>query len=720
MPMSALFRLCRFAAVLLLTIHAVSAAIPRVTGYSPVAGAPGTLVNIGGQNFGGLIDVRIGNTKATVQFASSTLLQIIVPPDALSGPINVNTTGGTGSSTGLNVPNFQVAPRVGDFYRDSDLLGQPVLPAVAIVGDRIYVRGANFDDPNRPNDPDYGLGVFVNGVRATQGFLPSPSSIQFIVPPGAGTGPVTVTNFAGAYTTAQLLYFQPVITAFTARAPTGGTVAVQGVNFTGITDVRFGNLPAASFTVLSGTNLVATVPPNAVNGRLTITAPGGSFISLSDFRVMPTVSGFSPTGGTPGTVVTIDGTALSGVTAVQFGGIPTDTFTNLTATRITAVVPATAVTGPITVVTANGTNASTASFFIAPAVTSFSPGQGAPGTTVRLTGRNFGGATAVRLGDTVVPAFSVDSATQITVAVPTGATTGRFRVDGPGGSGESVSFFLVQGNEPTVTGFAPRFGGSGATVRISGTHLAGVTNVTFAGVKAVFSVSGETEIVAVVPAAAATGPIEISAPAGRVLTASDFYVGNTTDLRTTLAVDLNPPVANGPLVCTWRLSNIGPVPATNAVGQITLPAGVTFFDGNTSKPFIFVNGGIRLTAGELLPGDSVVMTLRVMVGAPGPVPFTASVTNSITDNNAANNVASLNLAATAPRLGLEALLNGSWLLTWPAAGTNYVAQRRTALDAAAWTPVGGTPENDGSTLQLTLPATGEPAFFRVWRGDSAQ
>jgi hypothetical protein len=79
------------------------------------------------------------------------------------------------------------------------------------------------------------------------------------VPAGASTGPITITNFAGVVTSSQLLYFQPVIAFFTARAAIGEAMEIRGSNFTGITEVKFGQIPATSFTVLSATNLQAVL-----------------------------------------------------------------------------------------------------------------------------------------------------------------------------------------------------------------------------------------------------------------------------------------------------------------------------------------------------------------------------------------------------------------------------------------------------------------------------
>jgi hypothetical protein len=67
--------------------------------------------------------------------------------------------------------------------------------------------------------------------------------------------------------------------------------------------------------------------------------------------------------GPVGTSVTINGTNFTGTTSVRFGGVSA-TFVVNSSTKITAVVPAGAVTGKITVTTPIGTGTSTASFTV--------------------------------------------------------------------------------------------------------------------------------------------------------------------------------------------------------------------------------------------------------------------------------------------------------------------------------------------------------------------
>ena len=78
-----------------------------------------------------------------------------------------------------------------------------------------------------------------------------------------------------------------------------------------------------------------------------------------------------------------------------------------------------------------------------PSIASFSPASALPGATVVLTGTDLIGVTAVRFNGTTAPGFVVNSATQITVTVPAGATTGLIQVTNPRGSASSPTAFVV-------------------------------------------------------------------------------------------------------------------------------------------------------------------------------------------------------------------------------------------------------------------------------------
>jgi len=66
----------------------------------------------------------------------------------------------------------------------------------------------------------------------------------------------------------------------------GGSVYILGTNLTGATSVSF-NGTAATFTVVSATEITTTVPTGATSGFVTVTTPSGTLTSNKQFRVSP-------------------------------------------------------------------------------------------------------------------------------------------------------------------------------------------------------------------------------------------------------------------------------------------------------------------------------------------------------------------------------------------------------------------------------------------------
>jgi hypothetical protein len=237
------------------------------------------------------------------------------------------------------------------------------------------------------------------------------------------------------------------VTSFTpTSAGVGCAVTITGTDFTGATAVEFDTV-TASFVVNSATQITAIVPSAATDGPIEVTAPGGTDASTTDFdvttAVCPTITSFTPTSGPVGTSVTITGTNFTGATAVTFNNVTATTFAVNSATQITATVPNTATSGLIRVTTPGGTTSSLTNFTVAaPTITSFTPTSGPVGTSVKITGTNLTGATAVTFNN-VTATFTVNSATQITATVPATATTGKIKITTPGGSVTSTADFVV-------------------------------------------------------------------------------------------------------------------------------------------------------------------------------------------------------------------------------------------------------------------------------------
>jgi hypothetical protein len=168
----------------------------------------------------------------------------------------------------------------------------------------------------------------------------------------------------------------------------------------------------------------------------------------------------------------------------------------------------------------------------APTVTNFSPTSGPVGQAVDIQGTNFTGATAVTFNGTADPSFVVNSSTDISAHVPTGATSGTISVTTPNGTGTSSTSFSVTGgggNPPTVTSFTPASGPVGTSVAITGTNFSGVTSVTFNGTAATsYTVDSSTSIHANVPSGATTGKIAVTTGNGTGTSSTNFTVTTVT------------------------------------------------------------------------------------------------------------------------------------------------------------------------------------------------
>ena len=87
------------------------------------------------------------------------------------------------------------------------------------------------------------------------------------------------------------------------------------------------------------------------------------FRAKIDGSPAPGITNFSPGTGGTGTSVVIRGTNFSGATTVWFNGTNAD-FTLNSSNQITAIVPADATTGPLSVIAEGGVAASTGSFIV--------------------------------------------------------------------------------------------------------------------------------------------------------------------------------------------------------------------------------------------------------------------------------------------------------------------------------------------------------------------
>jgi hypothetical protein len=222
--------------------------------------------------------------------------------------------------------------------------------------------------------------------------------------------------------------------------------------------------------------------------------------------------------------------------------------------------------GGSTLASASALGADGASFSVTTAltpvtITSVAPASGLVGSAVTLSGSGFSGATAVNFNGTAAT-FTVNSDTQISATVPSGATSGPISVTTPGGTATSATSFTVI-PAPTLTAFTPSAGSLGDSVFLSGSGFGSATAVRFGATAAHFVLNGDTLITATVPADASTSKITVTTPGGTATSATSFTVLAVTAKLTLKLKGLS----SGALKLGGRLTATGTVTPTSLAGS---------------------------------------------------------------------------------------------------------------------------------------------------------
>ena len=199
-------------------------------------------------------------------------------------------------------------------------------------------------------------------------------------------------------------------------------------------------LDAQGQSVVSGTLPVCDPTTPVAPCLVSATEEAGSVVAVLD--VLPgdprfwassalSLKSFSPRTGVAGKKVTLTGNGLAGVTAVTFGPAAAVFTLVKKDTEISAVVPTGATSGPITLIGPQGTATSATTFTLAPptikAVTA------TPGATVTIKGKNLAAVSQVSVNG-IIATVTKNTATTVTIVVPSQAEKGRVTVVTPGGT----------------------------------------------------------------------------------------------------------------------------------------------------------------------------------------------------------------------------------------------------------------------------------------------
>ena len=279
---------------------------PTVTSVSPASGPyvppAGSTLTIIGQNFG----TYVYNNSGAIVGGNPTASMV-----AFTG----NTLGAANPST-----------------------GQPPTVMEPVLTDT-WNGGTNWTvtcdiPPGGYQGPGQMGGVDVQVETTPTGDLPP---LQSATDVEGNWSPVTTTDAYGYYGTAVVTSVSPNTAPASPSSPYQ-MVTIKGLNLGGATGVEFGSQPAASFQDVYDVAahpaywLIMAMPPAGQAGTvgITVTTPGGSSVDPGAFTYVnpPVFNSLSPvqTWGawgplSGGTQITITGSYLGSVTAVNFGSV---------------------------------------------------------------------------------------------------------------------------------------------------------------------------------------------------------------------------------------------------------------------------------------------------------------------------------------------------------------------------------------------------------------
>jgi hypothetical protein len=437
----------------------------------------------------------------------------------------------------------------------------------------------------------------------------------------------------------------PTISSITPSSGAAGIlVTIQGTGFTGANAVRFGTTAAAQFVVDSDSELSVVSPthgPGTVD--VSVVTPGGTSALSSADRFTygapppPHITSVTPNSGpnTGGTPVTIQGSGLTGATAVAFGTIPAASYAVVSDTKITATSPAGANGAvDITVTTSAGKSAmSTADRFTYQKTTAWTattnPTAVAPGGQVTyITDAPSGtaaGLVTFHVGTqtlcTTPLNTSADTASCSATTAPTGtdSITVGYGASAPG-TPETTTTLTVAAPTWSLT-VNPQTVLAGSTVTVTAT----ASTVPATAMNINFTVNGGSICSATLVGTKATCQHNTNAAVpGTDTVKARASIGGTVTTLATASLTVLPPV--------WSLS-VSPTPAVQGqattytateIGFVKTP-NVSFVQGSTALcTGAFGGGTAKCTSSIALPISNSV-TISATIGNPPVVVGTTTI-----------------------------------------------------------------------------------------------
>lgn len=417
-----------------------------LTSFSPTTIRPGETLTLNGDYLNLIREViffekvSVGDTMFVSQ--SREKIEVVVPDAAQSGFIDIS--------------NGEEIPIVVKSETELDVtVPQPVSisPNPIKAGTTLTIEGTDLDLTRQ---------IGFEGTTAVTDFISqSATKIEVIVPDDAHDGPVNMVpgSFLEIPSPEDLILIVPQITGIAPNpVKNGQNITVTGIDLDLVTRVIFGGEKIGA--ILGGgtdTEITVKVPISASEDTVQFKTAAEKFVYSDAILelIKPNITGITPPEAMFGEEISIDGDDMDLVTAVIFSGDIEVPVNNATPNSATVDVPIGATSGPITVITTNGSQVTSSFDFNVAlstnAVVTDMPSLVSHGEMISIIGTDLDEINEV-IFPVDVPAtmFGQKTATLIEVFVPAAAATGVGNVKFVTFSGEE--FFSppinIQGVDP--------------------------------------------------------------------------------------------------------------------------------------------------------------------------------------------------------------------------------------------------------------------------------
>lgn len=356
---------------------------PSILGFPP-SGIHGETIPITGNGFANLQDVKFNDISTTnFSIISNTLVEAVVPEQAIDGPITVKNEDGID----VSALNFLITPEpivVFDFS-----------PIIESIGNSVTIEGENFYRISH---------VLFSGSEESSFEVINDETIRAEIPNDAQWGIIDVVsiqrNVSGALT-GQLFIPNPEISDFSPKTGFFGTsVLITGKALKQVERVSFNNIDGV---IQSSNNLsiLVEVPDGNTRGELKVFGQSGTFDTADfDFKTVVLITGLQEYSGNPNDVVRILGENFDedlmleddlnlGFYIVDFNG-QTGSFERINDGLMSGFVPQDTISGPVKILDTEGgfyeSNINWVTNSPFPAINSFNPLSGEVGDVVSLIG----------------------------------------------------------------------------------------------------------------------------------------------------------------------------------------------------------------------------------------------------------------------------------------------------------------------------------------------